>query len=106
MTLRSGRAQQSGGPFNEQGEVVLLELRADPLLLPGDRVVLLVTRDGATLEQDAGMPVFTVLTWTGQYYLNGDGTLRPIAENPFAREVAGKTVDEFAAASRAVAAIR
>lgn len=28
--------QQSGGPFNEQGEVVLLELRADPLLLPGD----------------------------------------------------------------------
>lgn len=52
------------------------------------------------------MPVFTVLTWTGQYSINDDGTLRPIAENPFAKEVAGKTVDEFAAAVRAAAAIR
>ncbi len=81
---------QPGGPepYPDWSTAVLVVNDADPLLLPGDRAVLLLDRHDET-------GAYELQPWTGRYLIGGDNKLTPLEGNPFAVEVDGKTLDEF-----------
>jgi hypothetical protein len=87
---------QSGGPVVHPSghggvEPQLLESKADPILLPGDRVSVLL------VEVEYATPATLVPAWpfTSQYRLE-NGVVVPVAGNPFARDIEGLQEDEFA----------
>jgi hypothetical protein len=83
---------QGGGPRPdpEWKKATLVEAPADPLLLPGDRAVLL-------LNYYAEPGWYEAQPWTGQYRLNEDGTISANEFNPFRRIVDDLSLDQFLA---------
>lgn len=85
---------QLGGPMGQDEKGSLAQLDADPVLLAGDDVLLLLFAD----TKGRLRPVF----WIGVNRVAEDGTIRPQEGNPFASEVAGKPVSDFVSALRSM----
>lgn len=80
-------------PAGTWEEVILGYEENAPLLLPGDRAVLF-------LEYDQRTKSYGVQSFSGEYLVDAAGKVQALEMNPFAAEVNGKTVDQFAAAIR------
>jgi hypothetical protein len=70
---------------------------ASPLLLPGDRALLFLGTDPTTGE-------YGVFPFAGYYRLSDAGEVLPLQSNTFADSMRGKTLAEFSAEIKALAA--
>ena len=80
---------QFGGPVGQvDGRGALSELDVDPVLMPGDSVVLLLTFDDKLL-------LYRTIAGVGVNVIEADGTVRAQEANPFADEINGLKAAEF-----------
>lgn len=85
------RIQQMGGPMLVGADEILAEAEMDPIMLPGDEVLLFLVADDALKSTGE----LRVLSGPGQYRLVG-GLVQATGVNPFASEVVGLTASAFA----------
>ncbi|MCC7363554.1 MAG: hypothetical protein IT303_04210 [Dehalococcoidia bacterium] len=93
---KSIRIVQSGGlEWHEaEGRFVLVEPEAVPLLMQGERVILLLIREPALDRDDS--PAYSILPFRGLYWVT-NGTIRTFEGNPDHHELNGLSVDSFKA---------
>lgn len=77
-------------PAGNWDEVHLVFDENAPLLLPGDRAVLF-------LEYEDSIQSYLVQSFSGEYLVDSAGNVQALEINPFAAEVNGRSLDEFAA---------
>ncbi len=63
-----------------------------PVLLPGARAMVFLQ-----VGQAANMPPFSMQSYTGGYEIDANGRIVPVPHNPFAEQVRGLPVEQFAA---------
>lgn len=100
------RIVQSGGlefhpatlTLKDKDEFALVEPEAVPLLLKGERVIVLLTRE--SWADKGGAPAYSVVPFRGVYWVEDD-RIRTFEANPEHDTVSGTAVAEFKARIRA-----
>jgi hypothetical protein len=82
---------QPSGPMPDVNwEPRLVMYPSDPLMIPGDKVLLF-------LRYEPSLELYDVVAFAGFYHLSSKGSVVPLSENPFADSVRGLSLEEFTA---------
>ena len=85
--------EQLGGPVAQDVGGALAEDADDPLILPGDKVLLLLRQSPAT-------GLYKPLLGVGVMFIQPDGTVVAEDANPFGSEITGRSLDQVLAMLR------
>lgn len=85
--------RQNGGlvPSPDWSAVEIEDVDTEPILLPGDRAILLLNNDSVAASSTtyhAGQ--YLIEPWTGEYRLDASDSVVPVPLNPFKATVAGE----------------
>jgi hypothetical protein len=96
--------RQNGGlvPTPDWSGVEISDAATEPILLPGDRVILLLNSDSVTASSKAYIAgQYLIEPWTGEYKLDANDKVVPLDQNPFKVQVAGESETTLRAAIQA-----